>query len=108
MSTDREAVLTARGLVKHYGRVVALDRADFDLYSGEVLGVIGDNGAGKTTMIKAISGALVPDEGEIRLDGNAIQYRSPMEAPLCLYRSLARRRIPWRRCGMPVTRGSMS
>jgi fructose transport system ATP-binding protein len=57
-----------------------LDRADFDLYSGEVLGVIGDNGAGKTTMIKAISGALVPDEGEIRLDGKAIQYRSPMEA----------------------------
>jgi fructose transport system ATP-binding protein len=80
MSTDREAVLSARGLVKHYGRVVALDRADFDLYSGEVLGVIGDNGAGKTTMIKAISGALVPDEGEIRLDGKAIHYRSPMEA----------------------------
>jgi fructose transport system ATP-binding protein len=80
MSAEREAVLTARGLVKHYGRVVALDRADFDLYPGEVLGVIGDNGAGKTTMIKAISGALVPDEGEIRLDGNVIQYRSPMEA----------------------------
>lgn len=80
MSAHREPILTARGLVKHYGRVVALDRADFDLYPGEVLGVIGDNGAGKTTMIKAISGALVPDEGEILLDGNVIQYRSPMEA----------------------------
>jgi len=80
MSAAREPILTARGLVKHYGRVVALDRADFDLYSGEVLGVIGDNGAGKTTMIKAISGALVPDDGEIRLDGQVVQYRSPMEA----------------------------
>ena len=80
MSAQREPILTARGLVKHYGRVVALDRTDFDLYPGEVLGVIGDNGAGKTTMIKAISGALVPDEGEIRLDGKVIQYRSPMEA----------------------------
>ena len=80
MSPSREPVLTARGLVKHYGRVVALDKADFDLYPGEVLGVIGDNGAGKTTMIKAISGALVVDEGEIRLDGKTVQYRSPMEA----------------------------
>ncbi len=80
MNAQREPILTARGLVKHYGRVVALDRTDFDLYPGEVLGVIGDNGAGKTTMIKAISGALVLDEGEIRLDGKVIQYRSPMEA----------------------------
>jgi len=80
MSAYREPILTARGLVKHYGRVVALDRADFDLYPGEVLGVIGDNGAGKSTMIKAMSGALIADEGEIRLDGKVVQYRSPMEA----------------------------
>ena len=80
MNAQSEPILTARGLVKHYGRVVALDHADFDLYPDEVLGVIGDNGAGKTTMIKAFSGAIVPDEGDVWLDGRNIQFRSPMEA----------------------------
>ena len=60
--------------------MTALDRADFDLYPGEILAVIGDNGAGKSSMIKAISGAVTPDEGEIRLEGRPIQFRSPMEA----------------------------
>ncbi|WP_338531038.1 ATP-binding cassette domain-containing protein [Nitratireductor thuwali] len=75
-----QPVLTGRGLVKRYGRVVALDNANFDLYPGEVLAVIGDNGAGKTTLIKAISGAIRPDEGEIRLDGKPVSFRSPLEA----------------------------
>ena len=75
-----EPILTARGLVKRYGRVTALDHADFDLYGGEVLAVIGDNGAGKSSLIKAISGAIHPDEGEIKLDGKPIHFRSPMEA----------------------------
>ena len=75
-----QPILTARGLVKRYGRVTALDHADFDLMPGEILAVIGDNGAGKSTLIKAISGAVVPDEGEIRLDGKVVQYRTPIEA----------------------------
>jgi fructose transport system ATP-binding protein len=75
-----EPLLTARGLVKRYGRVTALDRADFDLYPGEILAVIGDNGAGKSSLIKAISGAMTPDEGEIRLEGRPVEFRSPMEA----------------------------
>ncbi|MRG57716.1 mannose ABC transporter ATP-binding protein /fructose ABC transporter ATP-binding protein /ribose ABC transporter ATP-binding protein [Phyllobacterium sp. YR620] len=75
-----EPLLTARGLVKRYGRVTALDYADFDLYKGEVLAVIGDNGAGKSSLIKAISGAIHPDDGEIKLDGKPIHFRSPMEA----------------------------
>ncbi|MEM8552834.1 MAG: ATP-binding cassette domain-containing protein [Pseudomonadota bacterium] len=73
-------VLTARNLVKRYGRVVALDRADFDLYPGEVLAVIGDNGAGKSTLIKALSGAVQPDAGEINLDGKKVHFGSPIEA----------------------------
>ncbi|EHS49236.1 ABC transporter related protein [Rhizobium sp. PDO1-076] len=76
----REPILTARGLVKRYGRVTALDNADFDLYPGEILAVIGDNGAGKSSLIKAISGAVIPDDGEIRLDGTPVQFRSPIEA----------------------------
>lgn len=76
----QEPILTARGLVKRYGRVTALDHADFDLYPGEILAVIGDNGAGKSSMIKAISGAISPDEGEIRLEGKPVNFRSPMDA----------------------------
>jgi len=75
-----QPVLTTRGLIKRYGRVTALDNADFDLYAGEILAVIGDNGAGKSTLIKAISGAVVPDEGEIRLNGEPIHFTSPQQA----------------------------
>ncbi|MFD9899632.1 ATP-binding cassette domain-containing protein [Mesorhizobium sp. NPDC059025] len=75
-----EPILTARGLVKRYGRVTALNNADFDLYPGEILAVIGDNGAGKSSLIKAISGAVTPDEGEILLEGKLVQFKSPMEA----------------------------
>ncbi|RJG45952.1 MULTISPECIES: ATP-binding cassette domain-containing protein [unclassified Mesorhizobium] len=75
-----QPLLTARGLVKRYGRVTALNQADFDLYPGEILAVIGDNGAGKSSLIKAISGAVNPDEGEIRLEGKPIAFKSPMEA----------------------------
>ena len=75
-----DTILAARGLVKRYGRVTALDRADFELRRGEILAVIGDNGAGKSTLIKAISGAVRPDEGEIELDGRPVNFQSPMEA----------------------------
>lgn len=75
-----EPILTARGLVKRYGRVTALNSSDFDLYPGEILAVIGDNGAGKSTLIKAISGAVMLDEGEIMLDGKPVHFKSPIEA----------------------------
>jgi len=75
-----DAILTARGLVKRYGRVTALDNCDFDLLPGEILAVIGDNGAGKSTLIKAISGAVAPDEGMIKLDGKQVAFRNPIDA----------------------------
>jgi fructose transport system ATP-binding protein len=77
---SREPVLEGRGLVKTYGRVVALDGADFALYPGEVLAVIGDNGAGKSTLIKALSGAEIPDGGDILLDGAPVAFKRPNEA----------------------------
>ena len=77
---NTEPVLQARGLVKRFGRVTAIDNADFDLFPGEILAVIGDNGAGKSTLIKALAGAIRPDLGEIRLDSQVVQFRSPIEA----------------------------
>jgi fructose transport system ATP-binding protein len=75
-----EPILWARSLVKRYGRVTALDNADFDLYPNEILAVIGDNGAGKSTMIKALCGAVIPDSGEIKLAGEMVHFRSPIDA----------------------------
>ncbi len=75
-----DPVLSTRKLIKRYGRVTALDEADFDLYPGEILAIIGDNGAGKTTLIKAICGALKPDSGDIYLDGKKVEYKNPLEA----------------------------
>lgn len=80
MSTQIQPILKARGLIKRYGRVVALDSSDFDLFPGEILAVIGDNGAGKSTLIKAVSGAIQPDGGVIELDGRPVQFSSPMAA----------------------------
>jgi fructose transport system ATP-binding protein len=73
-------VLHAVGLSKAYGRVVALDSANLELYPGEVLGVIGDNGAGKSTLIKCFSGAVIPDQGEIFIDGQQVHLQSPSDA----------------------------
>jgi fructose transport system ATP-binding protein len=76
----RTPVIEARGLIKTFGSVVGLDGADFDLYPGEVLAVIGDNGAGKSTLIKCLSGAMVPDAGEILVEGAEIHFRRPQDA----------------------------
>jgi len=73
-------VLEARGLVKRFGQVVALNETDFDLFPDEITAVIGDNGAGKSTLIKVLSGAFQPDEGELLLDGEPVRFRSPLDA----------------------------
>jgi fructose transport system ATP-binding protein len=79
-TTTRQPVLQARGLVKRYGRVTAIASGDLELYPGEILGLIGDNGAGKTSLIKALCGALIPDAGEIFLEGQQVHFRNPMDA----------------------------
>ena len=78
--SQHRLVMQARGLVKRYGQVTALDGADFELRAGEILAVIGDNGAGKSSLIKCLSGATIPDEGTIELDGKPIHFRSPIDA----------------------------
>jgi fructose transport system ATP-binding protein len=92
-SGTNDIVLEGRGLNKRYGRVVALDNADFELRRNEILAVIGDNGAGKSTLIKAMCGAVIPDSGDILLEGQKVSFRSPMEARLAgietVYQNLA-------------------
>lgn len=80
MNPNAPLVIQAKGLVKRYGQVTALDGADFELRAGEILAVIGDNGAGKSSLIKALSGATIPDEGQIFLDGKPIHFKSPIDA----------------------------
>lgn len=77
---NKPLVMQAKGVVKRYGQVTALDGADFELRAGEILAVIGDNGAGKSSLIKCLSGATVPDEGEVLLDGKPVHFKSPIDA----------------------------
>lgn len=80
MDPTRDPILSGKNLVKRYGRVTALDHCDFELYPGEILAVIGDNGAGKSSLIKAVSGAVIPDEGEVYLEGRQVKFTSPLDA----------------------------
>ncbi|WP_071673731.1 ATP-binding cassette domain-containing protein [Nioella nitratireducens] len=73
-------VVEGRGLVKRYGHVTAIDHADFELLPGEILAVIGDNGAGKSSIVKSICGAVTPDEGELLIEGKPVHFNSPIEA----------------------------
>lgn len=75
-----EPILKARGVVKRYGKVTALDHCDFDLLPGEILAVIGDNGAGKSSLIKVMSGAISPDAGTVTLEGKDVRFSSPIQA----------------------------
>jgi fructose transport system ATP-binding protein len=75
-----QPVVQAKGLTKRFGRVVGLNKADLELYPGEVLAVIGDNGAGKSTLIKCLSGAEIPDEGEIFIQGEKVEFRNALDA----------------------------
>ncbi|MCQ9165221.1 MULTISPECIES: ATP-binding cassette domain-containing protein [unclassified Arthrobacter] len=80
MNKPQAVVLEAHNLVKRYGSVTAINGAEFELRAGEVLAVIGDNGAGKSSLIKALSGALVPDSGEIKMDGEPVRFKTTLDA----------------------------
>jgi simple sugar transport system ATP-binding protein len=76
----RKPLLEARGLVKTFGRVQALRAANFTVYPGEVVALIGDNGAGKSVLIKCLSGVCQPDMGEILIAGRPVRLGSPLAA----------------------------
>jgi D-xylose transport system ATP-binding protein len=72
--------LALRGISKAFGAVQALKDVDFEVYAGEVVGLVGDNGAGKSTLIKTIAGVNVPDTGEITVGGQRISITTPADA----------------------------
>jgi ABC-type sugar transport system ATPase subunit len=73
-------VLHISGLTKHYGGVKALTDAHFQLAAGEHAAIVGDNGAGKSTFVRLITGVEQPNQGEIALDGQAVEFDSPLDA----------------------------
>jgi ABC-type branched-subunit amino acid transport system ATPase component len=73
---DEPAVIRARGLIKTFGHVAALQGVDLELYGGEVVALLGDNGAGKSTLTKCLCGVYQPDAGELELAGRPVQLRS--------------------------------
>ncbi len=79
-TAETAPVVEMRGIKKNFGAVQALRGVDLVLHHNEVLGLVGDNAAGKSTLMKVLSGAYVPDEGGIFIEGNPVHYSSPMEA----------------------------
>jgi len=73
-------VLQVKGISKAYGAVQALQNVDFDVYRGEVVGLVGDNGAGKSTLVKIISGVTIADTGEIDIEGVKVNITIPKDA----------------------------
>ncbi len=86
-------LLRMERISKRFPGVQALDKVDFEVYPGEILGLVGENGAGKSTLIKILSGVYAKDEGDIWFRGQKVEPRSPQEAQMLgistIYQELA-------------------
>src|SRR5436309_7636792 len=77
---DGEPLLRLRGVSKHFGAVRALDEVDLDVPAGQVTALAGDNGAGKSVLIKCIAGIHTPEEGRISWEGKPVHMRTPRDS----------------------------
>jgi rhamnose transport system ATP-binding protein len=76
----RPAVIELVGVSKQFGAVQALRSVDLALFPGEVHGLVGENGAGKSTLVKMFAGVHRPDSGSMRIGGEDVGFRSPLDA----------------------------
>ena len=77
---EKQLALQMRGITKRFGRVIANNHVNLDVYQGEILAILGENGCGKTTLMNMIAGIYFPDEGQILIDGKEVVIRSPKGA----------------------------
>lgn len=75
-----DIILETKGLTKHYGGVHALEEANFTLHNGEHVAIMGDNGAGKSTFVRQITGVEQRTRGEVIFDGNPVHFAGPLDA----------------------------
>jgi len=73
------AVLAVSNLSKHFGGITAVDDVSFDVHEGEILGIIGPNGSGKSTLFNCVLGQLMPNQGEVRVDGRVTTGMRPCD-----------------------------
>jgi ABC-type sugar transport system ATPase subunit len=73
-------ILSIRNMTKRFGGLTAVNSVNWDIYPGEVVGLLGDNGAGKSTLIKCVSGVYQAEEGEIYFEGRPSKFARPMDA----------------------------
>ena len=78
--SESTPVIAVQGLTKHYGGVKALTDAEFRLNPGEHVAIVGDNGAGKSTFVRLITGVEQPSRGDILMDGQPVAFDSPLDA----------------------------
>src|SRR5262245_49963308 len=79
-ASSRPDAIEAVGITKQFPGVKSLDAVSFGVRGGEIHALVGENGAGKSTLMKVLAGAYTPDDGELRFDGQAVQWKSPADA----------------------------
>ena len=77
---ERQAVVSFCGITKQFGKVIANNDVSFDVYKGEILSLLGENGCGKTTLMNMLGGIYHPDRGEIKINGKSVSIQSPKDA----------------------------
>ena len=77
---EKQIAVEMKNISKHFGNVVANKNVDLDVYRGEILAILGENGCGKTTLTNMLAGVYFPDEGQIFVDGREVVISSPKDA----------------------------